>query len=158
MEQKKSQITIFLILGAVIVITIAMLVVATRYSTKKTSKQEIIDSKEIVFNVHPINNFIGSCLSIVSKDALNKTFGNPPIKEKLEEYVKNNIDLCLDFSIFEEQGLDISRYVSSVDVSINKNDVVFRMTHPITINNPINNEKTIIKDFLVKHEVSQEGT
>ena len=156
MEQKKSQVTIFLILGTVIVITIATLVVVTRYSTKKTLKQEIIDANEIAFNVQPVKNFVEECLSIVSKDALNKTFGNPPIKEKLEEFVKDDIDFCLDFSIFEEQGFDISRGVSSVDVSINKNDVVFRMTYPITIYNPISKEKTIIKDFLVKNEASQE--
>ncbi|MBN4049236.1 hypothetical protein JYT91_01320 [archaeon AH-315-M20] len=71
-KQKKSQLTIFLILGIVMVTILLVLVLLGRQSIKKTSKQEITDIGEITFDIQPINNFVTECLSIISKDGLKK--------------------------------------------------------------------------------------
>jgi len=154
-RQKRSQITIFLVLGIVLVIVVVVFILTSNYSVKKRLRQEAINAKEIVFDVHPIKNFVDSCLNIVSKDSLENSDENYTEYE-IESYVKNNIDTCLDFSMFEEQGFDISREEATIDVSINENDVVFRMNYPIIITSPVGGKKTEIKDFLVKHKKIQE--
>ena len=58
--------------------------------------------------------------------------------------------------MFEEQGFDISREEATIDVSINENDVVFRMEYPIIITNPSSRKKTEIKDFIAKHNIIHE--
>ena len=240
---KKSQITIFFILGIVMVMIVVTLLLLTRYAAKKTSRQETIDVKEAQFDVQPIKNFVGECLSVVSKEGLklmgrkggylfisqggtlidypntdegiffvnhennkvvynilkprfsigkyfstipnypwktfpyedesktsqsfktisifgtnnlppsNKSFGPHSMQEQLEIFVTNNIDSCLDFSIFEDQGFDISKKEKNIAVDINENDVVFRMQYQIIIENLVSGEKTKLKDFLVRHNI-----
>ena len=155
-KQEKSQVTLFFILGIIIVIMVVTLIFINKSSVKNTLRQEIISAKEIVFDVQPVKNFVQECLYVVSKDGLNKSFGRLLIKEQLETFVKNNIDNCLDFSVFEKQGLDISRKEVIIAVSVNENDVVFRMDYPIIVSNPIKDEKTEIKNFLVRHKIHLE--
>lgn len=154
-RQKRSQITIFLVLGIVLVIVVVVFILTSNYSVKKSLRQEAINAKEIAFDVHPIKNFVDLCLNIVSKDSL-ENFDENYTEYEIESYVKNNIDTCLDFSMFEEQGFDISREEAAIDVSINENDVVFRMNYPIIITSPVSGKKTEMKDFLVKHKKIQE--
>lgn len=151
MEQKKSQVTIFLILGIVMVITFATLILINKYFAKSNFRQEISYAREIVFDVQPIENFVEECFFLVSKNGLNQTFDEFSIREQLVNYVENNIDACLDFSAFEKQGFDISREDAAIEVSINQNDIVFKMEYPIIITGP-SGDKTEIKDFLVKHK------
>lgn len=157
---RRSQVTIFLILGVVMVIVVVTLVLIRNYSVKKILERETIDAREIVFDVQPIKNFVTECLTIVSKDSLNEPPDEPPDERprniQLKEYVERNIDACLDFSIFEEQGFEISEEETVIDVSMNENDITFRMTYPITISNPVSGVKAEIKDFYVVHELSQE--
>ena len=94
-------------------------------------------------------------LNVVSKDSL-ENFGENYTENEIEIYVKNNIDTCLDFSAFEEQGFDILMKEANVDASINENEVVFRMEYPIIITNPVSRGKTEIKDFIVKHNIIHE--
>ncbi|MDP6265590.1 MAG: hypothetical protein QF729_00490 [Candidatus Woesearchaeota archaeon] len=152
-KHKNSQITIFLIVGVVIILTVAIVFVISRYSIKKTTKQEIINAKEAVFDIQPIKNFVDECLFIVSKEVLKKHFDKNSTQEQLAAFVREDIDACLDFSVFEIQGFNILKKESTIFASINENDVTFRMEYPIIINNPISKEKTEIKDFLVKHEI-----
>ena len=157
-REKKSQVTIFLILGVVMVIVVVTLVFIRNYSVKKTLEREIIGANEIVFDVQPIKNFVEECLFIVSRNSLENNIDENYIEGQLETFVENNIDACLDFSVFEEQGFDISKGEVAIDVSINEKDVTFKMTYPIIIGNPIRGEKTEIKDFFVKHKLNQEET
>ena len=154
-KQKRSQITLFLTLGIVIIIMVVFVLITSRYSVKKTLGQELLSAKEIIFDAQPIKIFVYSCLNTVSKDSL-ENFGENYTEDEIEIYVKNNIDACLDFSAFEEQGFNILMKEAKVDVSINENDVVFRMEYPIIIINPASREKTEIKDFIAKYNLIHE--
>ena len=138
------------------VIVVVTLVFIRNYSVKKTLELEIIGAKEIVFDVQPIKNFVEECLSIVSRNSLENNIDGDYIGGQLETFVENNIYTCLDFSVFEEQGFDISKGEIVIDASINKNDVTFKMTYPIIIGNPVSGKKTEIKDFFVMHKLNQE--
>ena len=156
-RRKKSQVTIFLILGVVMVIVVVTLVLIRNYSVKKTLEIETIDAREIVFDVQPIKNFVKECLSIVSKDSLKELPDEPPNERprdvQLKEYVERNIDTCLDFSVFEEQGFEISKKEGIIDVNINDDDTTFKMVYPIIISNPVSGVKTEINDFIVNHKL-----
>ncbi len=244
-KQKISQVTIFIILGIVIVIIFMVLIFINKYAAKRASTKEIMDAKEITFDVQPIKNFVDKCLDLVSKDGLKKigkqggylfegqggpfidypgedegrlfiNYGNskvaynilipvqigetyfdtpwrypwinfpypngdinkepvfrvqgvfgkktfPPLtkpsansmQEQLETFVENNIDICLDFSVFEEQGFSFTKKESEkiINLDITENDVVFRIRYPIIIGRVNSAEKTEIKDFSVKQKV-----
>lgn len=242
-KSTKSQITVFLILGIVMVMVLVSVILLSRHATKKTSRQETLEAKEVSFDVQPIRNFVTECLSTVSKNGLRlmgsqggyifksqggtvidyqetdegiffienenskvvynilkprfkfgdyyasvpnypwKTFpynddnkigqnfvakdvfginNLPPLtsffgahsmREQLINHVSNNIDSCLDFSVFENQGYNITKDEKSLSVDINEDDLVFRLQYKIIINNLITNEITRINDFFVRHQV-----
>ncbi|MBI2651098.1 hypothetical protein HYX01_01380 [Candidatus Woesearchaeota archaeon] len=83
--------------------------------------------------------------------ALKKTKAQS-MQLQLETFVGNNIGNCLDFSTFEEQGFKFSKKENKTIVSINENDVVFKMEFPITVE-ASSGEKTELKDFLAKHNL-----
>ncbi|MBI2208023.1 hypothetical protein HYU50_00855 [Candidatus Woesearchaeota archaeon] len=241
--QKKTQITIFLIIGIVMVMVAVSLILVARYASKKVSKQETVDVKEASFDVQPVKNFVTECLSVTSKNGLkllgqqggylfrsqggllvdypgtdegiffikndnskviydilkprfpvreympsipsypwktfpytdeskaaetfqgksafgfnnfppiNSSFGQNSMQQQLISYTENNIDKCLDFSIFENQGISVIKGKKEVNVGINENDVVFRMRYDMVIENLVSGEKTSLNDFLVRHKV-----
>ena len=151
--QRRSQAAIFLILGIVMVLAFFLAASANRNSAEISSGIKILNAKEAAFTLRPINNFVGECLFIVSKDSLEH-FGANFTDEQLEMFVENNIDVCLDFSVFERQGLEISKEQAEVEASINEKDVLFEMTYPIIINNPTRGERIQVKDFAARHEIS----
>ena len=115
---------------------------------------EAIDSMEIAFDVQPVKNFVEGCLHHVSKKGLNEIFNESSTEEQLESFVKNNIDSCLDFSVFEKQGYEVSKKEAVIEASINKNDVVFKMAYPIVVGKTASKTKTEIKDFFVRHALN----
>ena len=241
---RKSQVTIFIIIGIVLVIVVVSLVFLTRNSAKKTSNQETIEAKEETFDVHPIKNFVTGCLSTISKDAiilmgkqggylfksqggtlidypasdggiffvnhenskvvynilqprypigmysasipnypwktfpytnesktlqtfeakdifgtnnlppLNKSYGQHSMQEQLITYISNNIDNCLPFSLFEEQGFDIAKKEKTIIVDINEKDIAIKMNYEIIADNIISGEKTKLNDFFIRHKTS----
>jgi len=152
-EQRKSQISIFLILGIVIVLAVFLIISSNRNFAEISSGRKILNAKEAYFSSQSIKNFVGECLFIVSKDSLEH-FGANFTDEQLEMFVENNIDVCLDFSVFERQGLEVSKEQAEVEASINEKDVLFEMTYPIIINNPARGERIEIEDFTARHEIS----
>src|SRR3989338_11432683 len=46
-----------------------------------------------------------SAFGVNNLPPLNQSFGQNSMQQQLKSYTKNNIDLCLDFFIFKEQGL-----------------------------------------------------
>ena len=84
---------------------------------------------------------------------INSSFGQNSMQQQLVAYVKNNIDKCLDFSIFENQGMAVTKGKKQVNADINENDVVFRMSYDIIAENLASGEKTSLNNFLVRHKV-----
>jgi len=75
------------------------------------------------------------------------------IPNQLKKFTENNIETCLDLSAFEEQGFDISNDGLKIDVTINDNDVIFKMQSNITAINLITEEIFELKSFIVKQDV-----
>tara|TARA_Y100000310_G_scaffold2558_1_gene3287 strand:+ start:4101 stop:4577 length:477 start_codon:yes stop_codon:yes gene_type:complete len=155
-QQKKTQVTIFLMLGVIMVITIFVLIIANRGSIKSSLSREIADANKITLVSQPVKNFVEECFSLVSKNSLDD-FNENSTEEELERFVDSNIDSCLDFSVFEEQGLSFLKKSVGVKANINEKRVVFRMEYPIIITRP-NGDKIEMNDFLAEHELMVEET
>ena len=201
--QRRSQVTIFLILIIVILLSVFLIIAANKGYVATKAEKEISKASELTFSSNPVKSFIEQCLFLVSRDSITKmgeqsgflfasqgsttpdydssdegksfafyngikvTFlGNdmPPLKkeiggegqnsieEQLAAFVENNIDSCLDFSVFENQGLEITKKEKFVGASVNENSVVFSLDYPITIEN-LDGGKAEIKEFFSAHEV-----
>ena len=70
LKKKNSQVTIFLILGIILVIAVVSVIMLSRFASKKTTDQEVTDIQEAAIDVQPIRNFVSECVNIQTKQAL----------------------------------------------------------------------------------------
>ena len=84
---------------------------------------------------------------------LTRSFGPHSMREQLKTYIESNFEKCADFSAFEKQGLEINKGKPVVDVDMAENDVNFKLTYPLEIENPITKERTALRDFFSKQNI-----
>jgi hypothetical protein len=70
MKNKKSQVTIFIILGILIVIISGFVIFSSRYTQQKKSETEIRRSRQASFDLSPIETHITGCIKKTTEDAL----------------------------------------------------------------------------------------
>lgn len=211
---KKSQVTIFVVIGLVILISLSLLV----YFKSSTLKiKPPVDNLEVNDEIKPIQTYIINCLKESSKEALIKAGQNggyikfrgkasiqpynsdalvfepqvipywyylrdcsssaigcldsfkPPlcdekdecvinskgansIEEQLSDYVNENIQKCLDFSVFEEL-FEIKTGSLQTTTIIRDNNVEFLLRYPIEIRSKTSGHKTEISYFITNHNV-----
>src|SRR3989338_5200826 len=63
-----------------------------------------------------------SAFGINNLPPLNQSFGQNSMQQQLEAFTENTIDKCLDFSVFENQGMSVTKGKKEVTVDINEND------------------------------------
>ncbi len=85
---------------------------------------------------------------------LRKTEGRNSLQEQLEFFIANNLDNCIDFSSFEEQGIKIIQQEKYVNVSINENDVSFHLNYPVTAELPGPKNIIGINSFASKQQIN----
>ena len=78
---------------------------------------------------------------------LNYSEGPNSMQTQIETFIDNNMAKCADFTIFEEQGFEISMNLTNTSVIIGRNDVAIKSKIPITIENPATKEFTKLNDF-----------
>src|SRR3989344_4860249 len=71
-EQRRSQATIFLILGIVMLLAVFLIIASNKGYVKSSTDLEIAKAGETAFASNPIKNFVEQCLSLASKDSIIK--------------------------------------------------------------------------------------
>lgn len=71
---------------------------------------------------------------------LNSSEGPNSMQEQLESFIDSNIDSCLDFRLFEQQGIQITKQTHKTSATIGSNDITVNSKIPIKIINPATNE------------------
>ncbi len=61
------------------------------------------------------------------------SYGDRSIQTQLKSYIVQNLDQCLDFSVFGEQGFEIEKGQKEVKVLIGLDSVVTTLTYPLKI-------------------------
>jgi len=84
---------------------------------------------------------------------LTPSQGPNSIQFQIETFIDSNMPKCADFSIFEEQGLEVVMNSTKTSVVIGSNDVSVQSKIPITITNPKTSEFTEISDFSTNLQV-----
>ncbi len=153
--QKRAQLTIFIIVGIVMVISAAFAIYIV--STKTQIGREVLTKEDIA-----IQGFITQCLEIVANDALREVGKNGgyveipagvgsqysettsyaflyadktsflQTKEQIEQQLANfavaNIDYCLgDFAEFKAQGFEVARKETAVSAKLHEQSVGVEM-------------------------------
>ena len=68
--RKKSQVTLFIILGTVILVIFALVFYLISYVSEIKGQEDIDETQKIPAELKPINDYIESCLSRVAQDGL----------------------------------------------------------------------------------------
>lgn len=144
MANKKSQITIFIIIGVILIFAIFLYL---NYFNKFSKSEP--DSINTPDEFMPVKSFIDSCLKSTAEKGtkiLTEYGGRierlvfddiPGLKEMendLSLYINENIDTCINS--FEElkAGFEITGEKHSVETTINKDDITFILDYPLVIN------------------------
>jgi hypothetical protein len=158
--KKKSQITLFILLGGVILIIIFFLFVMREYE----AKTELGDFEDI----KDINFFVGECLNALSVRGLefmglhggfvefpghlntittsntelplhyDEGANNLPrvedMESELSEYIEHEILLCIDgFNVFKERGYEFTEQEVNADVRIEGRSVYTEIDYPVEV-------------------------
>jgi hypothetical protein len=180
---KRGQITTFIILGIILITSIAIFLVIFR------AEEEI---PLTVLNIDPINVYVERCIentavegiyvigaqggfNILSKPETEYIdvpyylyYGNnrmPPleiIESEYSRYIEDTLDLCLDnFSAFKDQGYDFMTGEIDVTSSFSKDRITIDVNYPIDISLGRNTATTdrfqqeVDFDFVSKYDMMQ---
>lgn len=241
MTKKKSQVTIFLIIGVVIIILVGFSFYLTTYMSKEKTRQETKRAQKMKINLEQVEDYMNQCLDTTTKEALvligkqggyiyksqggqiidyreddegifyvnydgsrvsyaiqplkrstgiysstvptypwvtfpytnlskteekylgifgisklppiNSSFGSNSLKSQIDHYIENNLENCLDWSVFEDQGYEISGTKMRADVTIAKNSFIVSLNYPIKIKEVVSGYETDMDDFLTSVDV-----
>jgi len=167
---KKGQITVFIIIGIIVLLVLAIFL---------SQRQLVVKAPEAptAINVAPVQSYIQGCLEKTAKDAvltvaLQGGYYLPPenslrflgvnmpyyiyegnvsiptqeqIENELSLYVNSNLAECANLDSFAQRGYNISTGLSQVKSMIGSRNVIFRASYPVIIK--INNQEQTISDF-----------
>lgn len=110
----------------------------------------IPDYPWVTFPYGPINPDIktfNGIFGVNSMPPLNTSHGPHSIQMQIETFIDTNMEKCLDFSIFENEGYNIKAAKSKTKVFIGARDVSIVSEIPLKVTNIKTQEKAEFKDF-----------
>ena len=78
---------------------------------------------------------------------LNSSEGPNSMQEQIESFIDSNLGSCLDFRLFEQEGMQISKQKHKTYATIGSNDISINSKIPVKITNPATNEVAEFSDF-----------
>lgn len=100
-------------------------------------------------NAETFSGFFG----INGMPPLNSSEGPNSMQVQIESFIDNNIASCLDFTIFEKQGLNIEMQQPKTSVTIGSGNIYVTSKIPISISNPSTKEFAEISDFSTSMDI-----
>ena len=158
---KKGQITLFIIIGIVLVIVVGLTLFLVRSNKTGTIEEEVSESATL-------KGFVENCIEEVAVPALylqglqggyiyppedsfqmeeynyrisylyslgkNNVPSRTQMQNDINRYINENLDSCLDnFNVYKEQGYDISLESINTKSTIGLNDVFIKVNYPIIL-------------------------
>ncbi len=156
--QKRGQITIFMIIGIIIIVLVGSLLYLRSILDTTGVEVEGMSKTEKLFA--PIKNYITLCLKEVGDSALRKVgisggytyipnnvfkientsywYNNgdvhPPlsmIENRIDEYINFNLTKCTNFEVFNSEGFDIEYKQPYANTTIAENNIFIQVDYPI---------------------------
>jgi len=197
MKTKKAQITMFVVIGIVILILVGMVIYFITYSTKRQSQKSVKITQQSTIRTQQVSNFVSSCLEKTAKDGLvlasrqggyiftdqrgqqqlaTVNYSNKDsyhvayaitvnedklidlnkgesladslsIQSQLEYYINNTIDGCVDFSVLEKQGFEITNSGKNTEVKISEIGIAVNLYYPIDVSYVKTGDKAHYENF-----------
>ena len=110
----------------------------------------IPDYPWLTFPYGPINQNIktfNGIFGVNSMPPLNASHGPHSVQMQIETFIDTNMEKCLDFSVFANEGYDIKAAKSKTKVFIGARDVSIISEIPLKVTNIKTQEKAEFKDF-----------
>ena len=157
-NKKRGQVTIFIILGIIVIISIIVVLVLRNSEVKTSVSSKLPETQTFSSTVDDIERMITKCLSQTIEDGvfLLTNIERERYEPLMESYIRNHIFSCIDFSPYTAVEIDAGTRLESLDVTL-ANDRTFisaDMTYPITITKGIS--KTKLNDFTATYALKNE--
>jgi hypothetical protein len=145
--QKKAQITIFIVIGLIILVTVGFLL-----SSRSLDSEQKTDVKEdLTSDINSVNSFVDSCI----KNTIEKGLENIKICNltELEDYMDDNLRVCTlnNFNVFE--GINITEKKlpkSGINLTIKKDRLTVNVDYPLTLKKQ--KSKSEIEQFYLEYK------
>ncbi len=174
MHPKRGQITIFLVIGIIILFATGLVLYLRSFAIEKELK---VEANQLP--VEKISGYVDSCILSVAQDGIfdisskggfykiNGTYGIPyyfyegketmPKKEIIEKqlslYIENNLSDCLNnFENFRTEGYNFETSNISVNSTIAAKNVVINVNYPIKITK--DNQLSVLNEFSVPVDIN----
>ena len=146
---KKGQVTIFVILGILILIILSLFLFST------TFKQDSFNDLDVDLKHTEIQMFVSSCLEYSLNDAIsqisdlnhnNPLFQSNLIEQEIKRIILEDLPLCIDdFSSFEIYGVEIRENPYTLSVSVGDTRTFANLNYPLNISKA--NQVVFLSDF-----------
>lgn len=144
MLRKKAQTTIFVIIGIVLVVIVALFFINKSIKQKEKIKDEIEDIQSFSEIRSKVSIYSEQCLKITTQDIINKIWIAD--ENDIYQYLKKHYLECVDdFNAIEKEGYEIEFKPPEYTVGINDGFVNIEMKFPITITR--DEQETYLEDF-----------
>ncbi len=155
-SSRKGQITIFIIVGIIIVAGVALFFIFRDKAPVQSSSSEnqevyvkilsCVESlsqegvKDVALNggyyVIPEEvafHYYTDEVPYYYLDLKNRMPSLERVEREIGDYIKNKLDECVNFTYFEEKGFEFNRGTISADVTINMEDVDVNVVYPVSV-------------------------
>lgn len=140
---KRGQITVFVVLGLVILVIVGMVIYIASISTRQEEKFEVLSVEKEALEVR---DYITSCLDDALKSAVSYCAGSFPgggpkcdpyeegVAERVEEGFCDCIPNCNDFSIFQNAQIEVKGEMRiEAKLTGGKKKIMVAMEYPIEV-------------------------
>ena len=172
--QKRGQVTVFIIVGIVVLATVLGILILNSSISKKTAGNQLEQIRNPL--AAPVYNYIQSCIYQTGKDAAiyvgehggyyelpviadlkfylpyyfyeeqNKMPSKVIVEQELSKYIVHELPFCLkNFESFEELGYEISYSEIETITTILPDKVIFNIDFPVTVKRE--NKEVLLKLF-----------
>ena len=130
---KKAQVSLYIILGLIIVLLVALFYLS--FSNQDNLEEEfrkVSTLSEMRIDMHA---YIKTCIRDAVKDGMSRAGIRQDTIEEYEQIVEDEVVKCTDslFEILKTQGKDISTGVINSQIQLNDETVIIEVDYPITI-------------------------
>ena len=132
MKSNKGQVTVYVILGILLVILLGVFFVTTNKQTTDDLELEA-QNLDLVANVKStVQSYAQNCLKDLTTQALLE-YGLDYTNDLTRSYIYSHIDACLDFEMYENQGFIVQKSYPYVNVNIESEKIFVDLEYEFTL-------------------------
>ncbi|MBD3203132.1 hypothetical protein GF327_02480 [Candidatus Woesearchaeota archaeon] len=131
---KKSQISLFIIIGLIIILSISVFIYMNSNSKKAVIENKIDDSIGLSTKKQRLERTINICVEQKVDKAI-ETYGISNTEKDIEIYINKELDSCVNWKLFEDIGTNTIRGGGpNAKITIFDESLIANIDYPITIN------------------------